>query len=82
MSLRTELDTDLAQLRTDVKRLGDENAKLREINAQMIAALNSALPVLRDGLLPVSVNFDAINAAVAKVENAVAEAERDPLYPP
>jgi hypothetical protein len=82
MSLRTELDTDLAQLRTDVKRLGDENAKLRKINAQMIAALNSALPVLRDGLLPVSVNFDAINAAVAKVENAVAEAERDPLYPP
>jgi hypothetical protein len=55
---------------------------LRKINAQMIAALNSALPVLRDGLLPVSVNFDAINAAVAKVENAVAEAERDPLYPP
>jgi hypothetical protein len=82
MSLRTELDTDLAQLRTDVKRLGDENAKLRKINAQMIAALNSALPVLRDGLLPVSVNFDAINAAVAKVENAVAEAEREPLYPP
>jgi uncharacterized protein YPO0396 len=82
MSLRTELDADLAQLRTDVKRLGDENAKLRKINAQMIAALNSALPVLRDGLLPVSVNFDAINAAVAKVENAVAEAERDPLYPP
>jgi hypothetical protein len=82
MSLRTELDTDLAQLKTDVKRLGDENAKLRKINAQMIAALNSALPVLRDGLLPVSVNFDAINAAVAKVENAVAEAERDPLYPP
>jgi hypothetical protein len=82
MSLRTELGTDLAQLRTDVKRLGDENAKLRKINAQMIAALNSALPVLRDGLLPVSVNFDAINAAVAKVENAVAEAERDPLYPP
>jgi hypothetical protein len=82
MSLRTELDTDLAQLRTDVKRLGGENAKLRKINAQMIAALNSALPVLRDGLLPVSVNFDAINAAVAKVENAVAEAERDPLYPP
>ena len=74
MSLRTELDTDLAQLKTDVKRLGDENAKLRKINAQMIAALNSALPVLRDGLLPVSVIFDAINAAVAKVENAVAEA--------
>lgn len=27
MSLRTELDTDLAQLRTDVKRLGDVNAE-------------------------------------------------------
>ena len=47
------------------------------INAQMLAALKFALPVLRDGL-PGSVNFDWMKEAVAKAQDAIAEAERDP----
>ena len=50
---------------------------MREINAEMLAALKYALPVLQDGL-PESVNFDRIKEAVAKVQDAIAEAERDP----
>ena len=43
----------------------------------MLAALKFALPVLRDGL-PGSVNFDWMKEGVAKAQDAIAEAERDP----
>ena len=44
----------------------------------MLAALEYALPILRDGL-PATVNFDWTKEAVAKVQDAIAEAERDPF---
>jgi len=77
MSSRSDLDTDLAQLSTDATQLADENIRLRGINAEMLAALKYALPVLQDGL-PESVDFDRMKEAVAKVQDAIAEAERDP----
>jgi hypothetical protein len=80
MSSRSDLDADFTQLTTSVAQLKDENARLHKINAQMLAALELALPVLQDGL-PASVDFDAMKEAVAKVQNAIAEAERDPWYP-
>ena len=43
----------------------------------MLAALKFALPVLRDSL-PGSVNFDWMKEAIAKAQDAIAEAERDP----
>jgi hypothetical protein len=77
MASDTGLDTDLVQLKTDTTRLVGENDRLRRINAQMLAARTYALPVLRDGL-PDSVNFDWTREAVVKVQEAIAEAERDP----
>jgi len=74
---RTDVDTDFERLMTDLKRLEYENTTLRQINAKMLDALNCALPILRDGLLPVAVNFDSIKDVVVKVQNAVAEGERD-----
>jgi len=55
--------------------MADENARLRKINAQMLAALRCALPILEEGL-PETVNFDWTKEAIAKVQNAIAEAER------
>jgi hypothetical protein len=81
MSSRSDLDVDFAQLTADVAQLKDKNARLHKINAQMLAALEYALPVLQEGL-PASVDFDAMKQAVAKIQNAIAEAEHDPLYPP
>src|SRR6516162_7943981 len=77
MADRTDVDTDSERLMTDLKRLEYENTTLRQINAKMLDALNCALPILRDGLLPVAVNFDSIKDVVVKVQNAVAEGERD-----
>lgn len=45
MSSHADLDTDLTRLTTDTTRLANENAGLRKINAQMLAALQFALPV-------------------------------------
>src|SRR5258708_22803447 len=56
--------------------MADENARLRKINAEMLAALQYTSPILQDGL-PETVNFDWTKEAIAKVENAIAEAERD-----
>ena len=77
MSSRSNLDTDLAKLSTDATQLAEENIRLRGINAEMRAALKYALPVLQDGL-PESVDFDRMKEAVAKVQDAIGEAERDP----
>ena len=76
ISSRSDLDCDLAQLNTDATRLADENDRLRRINAQMLAALQYSLPVLQAGL-PEAVDFDWIREATAKVQGAIAEAERD-----
>jgi hypothetical protein len=73
----TDLNVDLARITADMMRLKNENARLRQINTQMLSALKCALPVLRDGMLPNSVDFDVISAAVVTIQNAVAEAERD-----
>jgi hypothetical protein len=67
----------ISQLKADATRLADENDRLRRINAQMLAALRYSLPVLQAGL-PEAVNFDWIREATAKIQGAIAEAERDP----
>jgi hypothetical protein len=77
MVVRSHVDTALAGLTTQVTRLEDQNAALRDVNAQMLAALKCALPVLRDGLLPDTVDYDAISTAVSKVQDALANAEED-----
>lgn len=77
MLTRSDLETDFEKLAADAAQLADMNARLRRINAQMLAALECALPVLRDGL-SASVNFDRTREATRKVQNAIAEAERDP----
>jgi hypothetical protein len=42
----------------------------------MLAALQYALPILQQGL-PETVDFDWTKEAIVKVQNAIAEAERD-----
>lgn len=76
MSSRADLDSDFERLKTDATQMANENARLRRINAQMLAALQYALPVLRDGL-PMTVTFDWVKEAIAKVQDAIAEADRD-----
>ena len=76
MISRSDLDRGFSQLKADVMRLADEDDRLRRINAQMLAALRYSLPVLQEGL-PEAVNFDRIREAVAKIQSAIAEAERD-----
>jgi len=76
MISRSDLDRIFSQLKADAMRLADENDRLRKINAQMLVALQYSLPVLQEGL-PEAVNFDLIREAVAKVQGAIAEAERD-----
>jgi hypothetical protein len=75
-SSRSDFDREFSQLKADAMGLSDENDRLRRINAQMLAALRYSLPVLQEGL-PASVNFDLIQKAVARVQGAIAEAERD-----
>jgi hypothetical protein len=76
MSSRSDLHRDFESLTTDVAQMADENARLRKINAQMLAALQYVLPILQQGL-PDTTNFDWTKAAVDKVQNAIAEAESD-----
>jgi hypothetical protein len=76
MSSRSDLHSDLEKLTADATQMADENARLRKIKAQMLAALQYALPLLQEGL-PDTVDFDWTKEAIAKVQNAIAEAERD-----
>jgi hypothetical protein len=76
MSSRADLDGDFEKLRHDATQLADESARLRMLNTQMLAALQYVLPILRDAL-PETVDFDWTKAAVEKVQNAIADAERD-----
>ena len=80
MSSRADLDNDLERLIADSRALADENDRLRSINAEMVAALESALPILQEGL-PTVVNVDLAKEVVAKVQVALGKAESDPDLP-
>ena len=75
MPSRSDFRQDFEKLAADAGQLADENARLRKVNAQMLAALQYALPILQQGL-PETVNFDWTQEAIAKVQNAIAETER------
>jgi len=76
MSSRSDLHSDFERLTVDATQMADENARLRKVNAQMLAALQYALPILQDAL-PETVDFDWTKEAIVKVQNDIAEAERD-----
>jgi hypothetical protein len=76
MSSRSDLRRDFENLTADAAQMADENARLRKTNAQMLAALQYALPILQQGL-PETVNFDWTKEAINKVQNAIAETESD-----
>ena len=71
-----DLESDFRKLATDARQIAEENARLRKINSQMISALEYVLPLLQQGL-PATVDFDWTKEAVEKVQDALAEAERD-----
>ncbi|MGA7328617.1 MAG: hypothetical protein WBX25_30040 [Rhodomicrobium sp.] len=75
MSLRNDINTDVATLAADLKRLEGENARLRQLNAQMLEALSCALPILQDGPFPGFSDFETLNVAIRKVQDARAKAE-------
>ena len=77
MPAPTDLDGGFKKLATGARQLANKNARLRRINAQMLAALQCALPILEDGL-PETVDYDRTKEADAKIQNAIAEAARDP----
>ncbi len=74
MPSRSDLHRDFENLTADAAQMADENVRLRKINAQMLAALQYALPILQQGL-PETVNYDWTKEAIDKVQNAIAEAE-------
>jgi hypothetical protein len=76
MPTRSDIDADLKQLGSDTAQLMRDNERLRRVNAQMLAALTYVLPILRDAI-PLSVSFDWTREGVARVQDAIAEAERD-----
>ena len=57
MSSPSDLHSDFERLTADATQMADENARLRKINAQMLAALQYALPILEEAL-PETVNLD------------------------
>ena len=77
MSSPSELSSDFEKIKSDATQMEKENARLRSVNAKMLAALRYALTFLQDGLPPTA-NFDWSKEAVAKIQDALAEAERDP----
>jgi hypothetical protein len=77
MSSRSDLSDDFEKLKRDATQMAEENGRLRSINAKMLATLRYLLPLLQQGL-PATVDFDWTEEAVAKVQDALAEAERDP----
>jgi hypothetical protein len=76
MSSGSDLHSDFEKLTVDATQMADENARLRKVNAQMLGALQYALPILQDAL-PETVDFDWTKEAIVKIQNAIAEAERD-----
>jgi hypothetical protein len=77
MSFRPNLSDDFDKLKLDMAQMEKENARLRDVNAKMLAALRYVLPLLQEGL-PATDDFDWTREAVAKVQDALAEADRDP----
>jgi hypothetical protein len=77
MSSASDLSSDFEKLKSDAAYVAEENARLRSINVKMLDALRYVLPLLQQGL-PATVNFDWTEEAVAKVQDALAIAERDP----
>jgi hypothetical protein len=77
MSSRADLDGDLARLVADSTELADENDRLRIINAEMLAVLESALPLLQEAL-PAVIDLDSAKDVVLKVQAAIGKAARDP----
>lgn len=76
MSSRADLDNDLARLASDSTALAKENERLRMINAEMLAALESALPILQEAQ-PAVIDFDSAKDVVVKVQAAIAKAASD-----
>jgi hypothetical protein len=76
MPSRSDLYSDLDKLTDDATQMADENDRLRQINAQMLDALRYSLPILQEGL-PEAIDHKWIKEAIIKVQNAIAEAERD-----
>lgn len=76
MSWGSDLHRDFEKLGADAAQMADENARLRKINAQMLAALEYALPILQQGL-PDTVNFDWTKDAIDKIQSAIGEAQSD-----
>jgi len=77
MSFRSDLSNDFEKLKRDTTQMAEENARLLSINGKMLGALRYLLPLLQQGL-PATVDFDWTEEAVTKVQDALAEAERDP----
>ena len=77
MASRSDLSDDFEKLKRDATQMEEANARLRSINAKMLAALRYLLPLLQQGL-PATVDFDWTEEAIAKIQDALAEAERDP----
>ena len=66
MSSLSDLSNDFAKLKSDATQMPEENARLRSINAKMLAALRYVLTFLQEGL-PATANFDWSKEAVAKM---------------
>jgi hypothetical protein len=71
-----DLESDFRKLATDARQMAEENTRLRKVNSQMISALEYVLPPLQRAL-PATVDFDWTKEAVTKVQDGLAEAERD-----
>ena len=76
MSSRADLDGDLSRLVADATELADENDRLRMINAEMLTALESALPILQEAL-PAVIALDSAKDVVSKVQAAIGKAASD-----
>jgi hypothetical protein len=76
MMSRSDLQNDLEKLTNDVTQMADENDRLRESKAQMLAALRQALPILQD-CLPGTADPDRTKEVIANAQNAIADGESD-----
>jgi hypothetical protein len=71
-----DLESDFRKLTIDARQMAEENARLRKINSQMISALEYEIDRRGKPLLQQR-QHDWTKEAVAKVQDALAEAERD-----
>ena len=73
-----DAEVDIPDGTASTAQLHGEIHELREINIQMLSALKLALPLLNDGP-PGPIDFDALQVAVARVQNAICVAEQENL---